>query len=78
MSFDNPDFVDLVLHSCRYRTGTVPDDPDLDALEQRLAAEPRITVPTIVLQGADDGVDRPEQAEMGKRRTSASCGALPL
>ena len=64
LSFDNPDFVDVVLHSYRYRIGTVPGDPDLDALEQRLAAEPRITVPTIVLQGADDGVDRAEQAEM--------------
>ena len=58
-SFDNPDFVEVVLHSYRYRIGAVSGDPHLNALEQRLAAEPRITVPTIVLQGADDGVDRP-------------------
>ena len=62
-SFANPDFVDVVLHSYRYRIGTAPGDPHLDALEQRLAAEPRITVPTIVLQGADDGVDRPARPE---------------
>ena len=62
-SFDNPDFVEVVLHSYRYRIGAVPGDPHLEALEQRLVAEPRITVPTIVLQGADDAVDRPASQE---------------
>ncbi len=58
-SFNNPDFVEVVLHSYRYRIGAVPGDPHLNVLEQRLAAGPRISGPTIVLQGADDGVDRP-------------------
>ena len=62
-SFDNPDFVEVVLHSYRYRIGAVPGDPHLVTLEQRLAAEPQITAPTIVLQGADDGVDRPASPE---------------
>ncbi len=63
LSFANPDFVEVVLHSYRYRIGAVPGDPHLDAMEQRISAEPRITVPTIVLQGADDGVDRPMSQE---------------
>ena len=58
-SFDNPDFVAVVLHSYRHRYGVVAGDPALDAMEARLAQRPTIAVPTIVLQGADDGVDPP-------------------
>ena len=63
-SFDNSDFAEVVLHSYRYRIGAVAGDPDLDATERRLAAEPPITVPTIVLEGADDGVDPPAKPEL--------------
>jgi pimeloyl-ACP methyl ester carboxylesterase len=56
-SFDNPDFVDVVIHSYRHRHGNAPGDPRLDALERRLAERPPITVPTVILHGADDGVD---------------------
>ena len=59
-AFDNPDFVDVVIHSYRHRFGGIPGDPALDGLEERLAALPDITVPSIVLQGEDDGVDPPE------------------
>lgn len=59
-AFDNPDFVDVVLHSYRNRIGVVPGDPALDALERRLASQPRIVAPTIALAGVDDGVDPPE------------------
>ncbi len=55
-SFDNPDFVDVVIHSYRHRYGYVPGDPALEGLEQQLAARPPITVPTVVLQGEGDGV----------------------
>ena len=58
-AFDNPDFVDVVLHSYRVRIGSVPGDPTLDATERRLAAKPKITVPTAVLMGQDDGIDPP-------------------
>jgi pimeloyl-ACP methyl ester carboxylesterase len=54
-SFDNPDFVDVVIHSYRHRFGYTPGDPALEEIEQRLAAQPPITVPTIVLQGGGDG-----------------------
>ncbi len=62
-SFDNPDFVEVVLHSYRYRIGAVPGDPALESTERRLAAQPQITVPTVVLEGADDGVDPPAKPE---------------
>lgn len=62
-SFDNPDFVEVVIHSYRHRFGGIPGDPTLDAIEKRLEAQPDIVVPTIVLQGADDGVDPPSEPD---------------
>ena len=58
-SFDNPDFVDVVIHSYRHRFGYVAGDPSLEPIEQRLAAKPRITVPTIVLHGDGSGLSSP-------------------
>ena len=55
-AFDNPDFVDVVIHSYRHRFGGIPGDAALDAIESLLAAQPRIAVPCIVLEGGDDGV----------------------
>jgi pimeloyl-ACP methyl ester carboxylesterase len=58
-SFDNPDFVDVVIHSYRHRYGNAPTEPRFKAVEQQLAQRPKIQVPTITLYGADDGVARP-------------------
>ncbi len=58
-SFDNPDFVDVVMQSYRHRYGNAPGDPELEPIEQQLAALPRIAVPTIVLHGEADGVTPP-------------------
>jgi pimeloyl-ACP methyl ester carboxylesterase len=55
-AFDNEDFVEVVIHSYRHRTGSVPGDPNYIFLETQLAAQPAIDVPTIVLHGADDNV----------------------
>ena len=55
-SFDNPDFVEVTIQSYRHRYGAAPGDPALEWIEQRLAAQPAIRVPTIVLHGAADGV----------------------
>jgi len=55
-SFDNPDFVAVVIHSYRHRHGNAPDDRRLDAIERRLAERPAITVPTVILHGGDDTV----------------------
>src|SRR5580704_14715933 len=55
-SFDNPDYVDVVIHSYRHRFGYAPGDPALEPFEQQLAKRPPIKVPTIVMQGEGDGV----------------------
>lgn len=62
-AFDNPDFVEVVIHSYRHRYGLVPGDPALESLEEQLAGQPEISVPTIVLEGADDGVDPPAETD---------------
>ena len=62
-SFDNPDFVEVVIHSYRHRHGNAPGDARLDAIERRLAERPKITVPTVILHGADDTVGPPKRAE---------------
>ncbi len=59
-SFDNPDFVAVTIQSYRHRYGYAPGDPALEPIEQRLAAQPKIAVPTIALQGEADGVHPPE------------------
>jgi len=61
VAFDNPDFVEIVIHSYRHRYGVVPGDPAFLAIEARLAGSPLITVPTINLQGGSDGVDPPHE-----------------
>ena len=58
-SFDNPDFVDVVIHSYRHRIGNAPGEPRFAEMETRLAARPQIEAPSITLYGADDGVARP-------------------
>jgi pimeloyl-ACP methyl ester carboxylesterase len=55
-SFANPDFVAVAIHSYRHRYGAAAGDPRYDEIELRLAEQPAISVPTLVLHGADDGV----------------------
>ena len=62
-SFDNPDFVEVVIHSYRHRHGNAPGEPRFDALERRLAERPPITVPSVALWGGDDGVDPTRRSE---------------
>ena len=62
-SLHNPDFVDVVIHSYRHRFGRAPGDPRYEHLERRLAADPRITVPTVVLESGADGIAGPSAAE---------------
>ena len=55
-AFDNPDFVNVVIHSYRHRFGLAPGDPAFASIEAQLAAQPTITVPAITFDGANDGV----------------------
>ena len=70
-SFDNPDFVDVTIQSYRHRYGAAPGDPALEPLEQRLAGQPKIGIPTIVLHGAADGVSPPANSEHHARHFTA-------
>jgi pimeloyl-ACP methyl ester carboxylesterase len=63
VSFDNPDFVAVTIQSYRHRYRNAPGDPAFDEIEQRLAAQPKISVPTIALQGEADGIMLPEVSE---------------
>ena len=55
-SFNNPDFVDVVIHSYRHRMGNAPGDPRYAAVEARCAAQPKIGVPAIAVHGTADDV----------------------
>jgi pimeloyl-ACP methyl ester carboxylesterase len=58
-SFDNPDFVDTVVHSYRHRYDLTAGDPDYEADERVIAGQPEITVPTVVIDAADDPLEAP-------------------
>ena len=67
MSFDNPDFVDVVIHSYRHRIGNAPGEPRFQAIEEQLAERPKIQAPSITLYGADDGLGRPNSESPAER-----------
>ncbi len=54
-AFDNPDYVDVVLHSYRHRLGLAPGAAPYDSIERQLAALPPIPVPAVTLDGMADG-----------------------
>ncbi len=54
-SFNNPDYVAIVIHNYRWRLGLAQGEPKYDDLEKRLAAHPVIAVPTITLEGDANG-----------------------
>lgn len=62
-SFKNPDFVDVVIQSYRHRYGYAAGDPALEPIERKLARQPTISTPTIVLHGGGDGVTPVESTE---------------
>jgi pimeloyl-ACP methyl ester carboxylesterase len=66
-SFDNPDFVAVTVQSYRHRFGYAAGDPALEPIEQRLAAQPAIAVPAIVLHGASSGIQPPAGSEAHAR-----------
>ena len=71
-AFDNPDFVEVVIHSYRHRFALVAGDPAYAAIEHALAGQPPITVPCFTFDGADDGVRPPaDAAAQGHRFTGA-------
>jgi pimeloyl-ACP methyl ester carboxylesterase len=66
-SFDNPDFVAVTIQSYRHRFGYAAGDPALEPIERRLATQPTIAVPSIVLHGASSGIQPPAGSEAHAR-----------
>jgi pimeloyl-ACP methyl ester carboxylesterase len=55
VAFDNPDYVEVVLHSYRHRLGYAPGSPSYEQIEEMLARQPAIPVPAVTLDGLADG-----------------------
>lgn len=70
-AFDNPDFVEVVVHSYRHRFGLVAGDPQFAEIERRLSALPTIDVPTVTLEGDADGVTPAGGREASFKRFTA-------
>src|SRR5207244_2615674 len=62
-SFDNPDFVEVVIHSYRHRMGNAPGDVRYASIESKLATLPSISVPTIVIHGSVDDLNPSRNSE---------------
>ena len=58
-AFANPDHVAIVIHNYRWRLALADGERKYDELENRLAAVPAISVPTITLEGDADGAPHP-------------------
>jgi len=69
-SFDNPDFVEIVIHSYRHRYGFASGDPAYQADEDALARRPVIAVPTIILDPTEDPMVEPQPVEVHRERFS--------
>jgi len=61
-AFDNPDHVEIVIHNYRWRMGLADGEPQYAELEARLAMTPTIAVPTITMEGSDNGAPHPPAA----------------
>lgn len=68
-SFDNPDHVEIVIHNYRWRLALAEGEAQYDELEKRLAAAPKISVPTITLEGDANGAPHPPPAAYAKQFT---------
>jgi hypothetical protein len=66
-SFDNPDYVSIVIHNYRWRLSLAEGDPHYDSLETRLAEGPVIAVPTIMLEGDANGAPHPDASAYAKK-----------
>jgi pimeloyl-ACP methyl ester carboxylesterase len=66
-AFDNPDHVAITIHNYRWRLGLVEGEARFDAFEEKLAKGPLISVPTITMEGDQNGAPHPDpKAYAGK------------
>jgi pimeloyl-ACP methyl ester carboxylesterase len=57
VAFENPDWIDVTLHSYRHRWGFVPGDPAYASDTAALKPLPVLATPTLVIHGKDDFVN---------------------
>jgi pimeloyl-ACP methyl ester carboxylesterase len=55
VAFQNPDQVAIIIHNYRWRLGVAPGEAKYNNLEKQLAARPKISVPTITMEGDANG-----------------------
>ncbi|OWT80250.1 MULTISPECIES: alpha/beta fold hydrolase [unclassified Achromobacter] len=68
-AFDNPDHVAIVIHNYRWRLSLAQGESQYDGLEKRLAQAPRISVPTITLEGDANGAPHQPPAAYARQFT---------
>ena len=68
-ALENPDHAAITVHNYRWRLGLAQGEAKYRQLEERLAALPAITVPTITLEGDANGAPHPEPAAYATRFT---------
>ena len=68
-ALDNPDHVAIVIHNYRWRLGVTEGEAKYEKLEERLAAAPGISVPTITLEGDANGAPHLEPDAYAKKFT---------
>ena len=68
-AFDNPDHVAIAIHNYRWRLGLAQGEAKYEEYEQKLAAAPVITVPTITMEGDANGAPHPDPGAYAKKFT---------
>ncbi|MCE6978181.1 alpha/beta hydrolase [Pseudomonas frederiksbergensis] len=68
-ALENPDHVDITVFNYRWRLGLIQGESQYEALEQKLATAPSISVPTITLEGDANGAPHPAPEDYAKRFT---------
>jgi pimeloyl-ACP methyl ester carboxylesterase len=68
-SLDNPDHVAITIHNYRWRLGLVEGEERFDAYEEKLAMGPKISVPTITMEGDANGAPHPDPAAYAAKFT---------
>jgi pimeloyl-ACP methyl ester carboxylesterase len=78
-SFDNPKWVEVVLHSYRHRHRNAPGETRFLEVERQLATRPKITVPSIVLheEAGDYSGDRRDFSGLVESRLVEAGHAMP-
>jgi pimeloyl-ACP methyl ester carboxylesterase len=68
-AFDNPDHVAIVIHNYRWRLGLADGERKYDALEEKLALAPEISVPAITMEGDANGAPHPPASAYARNFT---------